>query len=196
MRKDMRPKCPYCGTEVPAGVRYCPWCEESLADAPEEQGGRAPHTAEFELPEDPEMAAEAPHLPRVRHYGRWILLVVIVYLVVIIIGTFNTRPRATVTIHPRLAFARERLQVTNEDPFPWTNVVLVINGGDAGLYQYSTGNIQAKETITVRSTDFTNEKGGGFDPKTQKIVNVSIRCNTPQGKAAWFGGLFGLREKN
>ncbi|HEY3415925.1 MAG TPA: zinc ribbon domain-containing protein [Armatimonadota bacterium] len=184
-------RCPHCGTEVPAGVRFCPWCEESLTALPRERPAAAD-----DIPEDPEMAAESPHLPRMQRIGVWMLLVVLVYVAVVTIGAIYTRAHVPVTIHPRLTAAQGALTLTNGDAFPWTHVQLGINAGSAGMYLRPAGAIQPGETITIRPAEFTNNAGARFDPTTHKGVNFSVRCDTPQGKAAWFGGLFGLRLKN
>jgi hypothetical protein len=79
------------------------------------------------------------------------------------------------------------IKVTNNDPFDWRNCIMLLNlgllPGDIACNLKSEGDVvRHGKTNTLRLMDFeygVNGGGEGFD--TRAVLNMAIKCQTPNG---------------
>jgi hypothetical protein len=75
-----------------------------------------------------------------------------------------------------------QLKITNNGVEPWANVRLDINGGLAHRgYEHNVDSMASRQTIAVASTEFVDESGKRFNPITEKLVQLRIRCVLSDG---------------
>jgi hypothetical protein len=86
-------------------------------------------------------------------------------------------------------FTGTQFIITNNDSFAWSNCKLEINSKVFGSgYTYVGANIAAGATYSVGALQFANGDGQRFNPFTLKPQNLSISCNTPNGRGFYYGG--------
>jgi len=104
------------------------------------------------------------------------------------IGKPSTRPSSTIDLKASVRFTGTQFVITNNNSFDWTNVKLEVNSGLLrGGFVLKTKRICAGETYTVRAMQFAKGDGNRFNPLTNKPLNFSIWCDTPEGKGFWYG---------
>ena len=87
-----------------------------------------------------------------------------------------------------VVFNQRQFVISNKDSFDWTNVRLEINYGlMSSGYQLKVPRIAAGQTYTVGAMQFAKSDGTRFNPRTTKAQKLFISCDTPNGKATYFG---------
>lgn len=120
--------------------------------------------------------------------------VVIVILMAVGIGTCvagesDTSDTAEITLNAEVTYDDGQFIITNNDNFAWTNVKFDLNSETwSSGYTYHADRLEPT-TYTVGSMQFAKSDGTMFNPFTQKPLQMSIHCKTPDGKDGWwFGG--------
>ncbi|MHB9133945.1 MAG: hypothetical protein ACYDBB_22995 [Armatimonadota bacterium] len=168
-------ECPHCGFEMPEGLKVCAWCEQPL-DVP-----------------------AAPPLPRHVQMIRGALLI----CALLFIATLTALPfivgygkHPPIELRARMQLRNAQLYFLNGDTFDWREVVITLRSGRPAVdYRYTVEAIPVGQTHRVALREFRNADHRAFNPATQEILTVGIRCQTPQGPGTWYGGLFGFYTK-
>ena len=71
------------------------------------------------------------------------------------------------------------VEVTNQDAFAWTGVVVRLNPGLSGRYDCTVGRLAPGETIVVRLADCVTPDGLRFDAQRRRPTALAIK--TTQG---------------
>ncbi len=131
------------------------------------------------------------------------LVIAGLFVAVLLIGSIvslvrgpTTMPVAEPTSSPALApeimaavrFTGRQFVITNLDGFEWTNVKIEVNGRlFSDGYILRAALMEPNTIYRVGALQFAKADGGRLNPFTTKPVTISIRCDTPNGRAEWQG---------
>ncbi len=137
------------------------------------------------------LAAERASRRAPRHVGiagRIIGVCSIVALVLVLVGTILSGSSQAVgyqDIQASVRFDGERFRIVNMDDFPWTNVLIDINGGLANNgYTLRRDVLTSQQAVVAAATDFVDEKGNHYDPVEEPLSQLRIICNIGDGLRA------------
>ena len=83
------------------------------------------------------------------------------------------------------------LRVENRDTFSWTQCQLSLNLHGVSGYDLEVEAIRPglTEAALLQSAEFADPDGKRFDPSTDKVATLDLRCETPGGHL-YYGGKF------
>jgi len=83
------------------------------------------------------------------------------------------------------------LRVENRDAFAWTQCQLSLNLRGVSGYALDVDAIKPglMEAALLQSAEFADPDGKKFDPSTDKVATLDLRCETPDGHL-YYGGRF------
>ena len=88
-------------------------------------------------------------------------------------------------IQASVRFDGEQFRIVNMDDFPWTNVLIDINGGLANNgYTLRRDVLTSQQAVVAAATDFVDEKGNHYDPAAEPLRQLRIICEIGDGLKA------------
>jgi len=112
------------------------------------------------------------------------IIAAFVIIIAIAIATCETED-TTVDLNVSVSYDKGQFTIRNNDVFDWHNVKFTLNSD----YELRHPLIQANGTYTVGCMQFAKDDGTMFNPFTTRPLDMSISCDTPDGKRGWwFGG--------
>ncbi|HEV8238075.1 MAG TPA: hypothetical protein VGS57_01760 [Thermoanaerobaculia bacterium] len=99
-----------------------------------------------------------------------------------------SQPAAPPDLKAHVNFTGTQFVITNNDTFTWTDCKLEVNPKTfSSGFTYHAGSLAAGSVYTVGVLQFANDDGQRFNPLQYKPTSFSIACNTPGGRAFYFG---------
>lgn len=124
----------------------------------------------------------------VRTVGRIIGACSVAALVLVLVGAIlsgNSNAAAYLDIQASVRFDGEQFRIANMDDFPWTNVLIDINGGLANSgYTLRWDVLASQQAIVAKAIDFVDDKGNRYDPATEPLRQLRIICEIGDGNKA------------
>lgn len=150
-----------------------------------ERGAPPPRVPPRPLAAERQSRRERRH---VRTVGRIIGACSVAALVLVLVGSIlsgSSDAAAYLDIQASVRFEGEQFRIVNMDEFPWTNVLIDINGGLANNgYTLRRDVLTSQQAVVAAATDFVDDKGNRYDPAAEPLRQLRIICEISDGNKA------------